>query len=167
MTDDEVPTKRKDKVPEKEKADEEDLEGALDDAMDKKEVKEAKQDISVPVLKFDGFTITENDLDRVRMIGNWLTDDVLAHLLRKALYENIRDSRDPETNYDLIVIFPAVMETFLKTCKSSDIMKNHRMADELGLPGWKDMDKHSCIALEFNKRICFFNNDRYVDRTMT
>ena len=29
------------------------------------------------------------------------------------------------------------------------------------------MDKRSCCALEFNKRICLFNNDRYVDRTTT
>ena len=115
MSDDAVPTKSKDKEPEKENADEDDFEGALDDAMDKEEVKEEKQDISVPVLKFDGFIITADDLDRVRMNGNWLTDDILAHSSCKALHENIRDSRDPESNYELIVILPAVMETFLKT----------------------------------------------------
>ena len=69
------------------------------------------------------------------MNGNWLTDEILAHSLCKALHENIRNSGDPESKYELIVIFLAVMETFLKTCKPGDILKNHKMADELGLPG--------------------------------
>ena len=41
------------------------------------------------------------------------------------------------------------------------------MVDKLGLPGWRDMDRCICLALEFNKRICFFNNDRYVVRSET
>ena len=127
--------------------------------MDKEEVKEAKQDISVPVLKFSRFTITDDLLDRVCMNGNWLTDEILAHSLCKALFENILDSRDPESNYDLIVIFPAAMETSLKTCKSGNILKDQNMAGELGLPGWRDMNKRACLALEFSKRIWFSNND--------
>ena len=123
LTDDEAPTKTNDKVPEKEKPDEDDFDRALDDAMDKENVEEAKQDISVPFLKFDGFTIPKDNLDSVHTNGNWITDEILAHSLRKALFENISTSRDTWSNYDLIVIYPAVMETFLKTCKSVDIVK--------------------------------------------
>ena len=107
----------------KENPDEDDFKGALDDAMDKENVEEAKQDISVHVMKFDGLTIMKDDLDSVHTNGNWITYEILAHSLCKALSENISNSRDPGSNYDLIVIYLAVMETFFKTCKSGDIVK--------------------------------------------
>ena len=49
------------------------------------------------------------------------------------------------------MIYPAVLDTFFKTYKSSDMLKNNKMADKTGLPGWKDLGRAQCLALEFNR----------------
>ena len=112
-------------------------------------------------------TITENGLARVRKNGHWLADDIMAYLLCHAEFDHIKNKVDPGKKYGIIVMYPAVLETFPKTCKSSHVLKNHKMANIIGLPGWKDMGGQQCPALKFNKRICFYNNDCFVDQSGT
>ena len=123
MTDDEEEPKTNPNAPEKERLDEDDFDGALNDAMDKEDLKEAKQDNSESVPKFDGFTITKNDLKSIHTHGYSISDETLAHSLHSASFEYIRSNRDHPEKNDLVVIYPAVMETFMKTCKASDVLK--------------------------------------------
>ena len=66
--------------------------------MDKEDPKEAKQDNSESVLKFDGLTITENDLEGACTHENWTSDETLAHSLLSASLEYTKNNIDhPKT----------------------------------------------------------------------
>jgi hypothetical protein len=54
-----------------------------------------------------------------------------------------------------------VLETFLKTCKLGYILKGHKFAEEIGLPGRKYTGKKQYLSLDFHKRICVLNKDQY------
>ena len=63
--------------------------------MDTDAVNEANQDTSEVVPRFEGMIITDNGLVSVRKHGHWLTDDIMAYLLRHAEFEYIKNNVDP------------------------------------------------------------------------
>ena len=60
------------------------------------------------------------------MDRKWLTDKIMAFTLRHALPEYISVNVSTPKDYELIVIYPVVLETFPKTCKPGDILKSHK-----------------------------------------
>ena len=67
---------------EKIKLNDDDLYGALDDAMVTDARNEVNQAYSKVVFKFDGMTIFEGQLMSVCKDGQWLTDDIKAYTPR-------------------------------------------------------------------------------------
>ena len=126
-------------------------------------VDEVNQATLKVVFNYDGMTISERGLTSVCKNGQWLIDDIMAYTRCRAEFEYIKNNVSPRGKNDLIVIYPSVLEMFLKTYKSSDVLNNHKSVDEIGLTGWKDMEKAQYLSLEFNRRICFYNNTQYLD----
>ena len=91
------------------------------------------------VFNFEGMAISVSGLTSVCMNENWSTDDIMAYPFHHAEFEYIKNNVNPQKKYDLIVIYSALQDMILKTCKSSDVLKNHKCSDKIRLPGWKDM----------------------------